>query len=266
MDFFMLNFDKNRFMLVLVSPAKTLDFDTAVPTDKFTKPAFLKYSREIQRELKQLNPARLQELMDISPKLAELNWDRNRKRKFTITGPGENVRQAVYAFNGDVYHGLDAYTVPQDKIEVMQQHIRILSGLYGLLRPLDLIMPYRLEMGTPLPVGPHRNLYDIWRPVLTKAVNREAGKGLVVNLASQEYFSALDAKKLKATVVSPEFRDMHNGELKMISFFAKKARGLMARFIIDTGAKTPEDLQRFDYGGYLFDAKRSTLATPVFVR
>ena len=254
-------------MLILISPAKTLDFERELPTREFTKPAFLKYSREIQRELKTLKPQDLAQLMDISPKLADLNWDRNRRRKFTIPELSTTARQAVYAFDGDVYHGLDAYTIPQEKIPPMQDKLRILSGLYGLLKPLDIIMPYRLEMGTQLSVGDHKNLYEIWRPLLTKAINREAKKGdLVVNLASHEYFSGLEAKSLKATVISPEFRDMHNGELKMISFFAKKARGMMARFIIDSGATTADDLLAFDYGGYHYDAGRSTVLAPVFTR
>ncbi len=267
MDFFMRNFDENCFMLILISPAKTLDFESELPTTEATRPEFLKYSRQIQRELKALKPAGLQELMDISPNLAELNWDRNRKRKFTVSEVSENARQAVYAFNGEVYHGLEAYSIPAEKIGEMQQKLRILSGLYGLLRPLDLIMPYRLEMGTHLPVGESPNLYGIWRPVITKALNREAKKGdLIVNLASHEYFSAVDAKKLKARVISPEFRDMHNGELKMISFFAKKARGMMARYLIDTGATTEEGILAFDYGGYRYDPARSKEHAPVFTR
>lgn len=173
----------------------------------------------------------------------------------------------MFAFNGDVYQGLDAYSIPTAKIDQLQQQLRILSGLYGLLKPLDLIQPYRLEMGTQLAIGDSKNLYEFWKTKLTTALNKELKKGeLFINLASNEYFSAIDAKALKVPVITPEFKDYKDGKLKIISFFAKKARGLMVRYIIDTDAQTIEDLKGFDYEGYRFDANLSKGNTLVFTR
>ena len=205
--------------------------------------------------------------MDISPALADLNWRRNQAKGFGAKVADQTARQAVYAFKGEVYIGLDSYSIPVDKIETLQSKLRILSGLYGLLKPLDVIQPYRLEMGTNFPVGESRNLYDFWKATVTKQLNKELKKGeLFVNLASNEYFSAVDAKALKVPVITPEFRDFKDGKLKMISFFAKKARGMMVRYIIDTGAETLDDLKGFDYEGYGFDANLSKGNTLVFTR
>lgn len=252
-------------MKIVISPAKSLDFDSALPTEKFTKSAFLTESRVINKIIKQKKPKDLSELMDISEKLADLNWQRNKQWKTPFTS--QNARPAVYAFNGDVYQGLDAYSIPLDKLDELQNSLRILSGLYGLLKPLDLIQPYRLEMGTPLVIGEDRNLYEFWKQKLTKALNKELKKGeLFINLASQEYFSAIDVKALKVPVITPEFKDFKDGKLKIISFFAKKARGLMVRYIIDTDAKTIDDLKGFNYEGYQFDANLSKGNTLVFTR
>lgn len=204
--------------------------------------------------------------MDISENLANLNWQRNQDRNLTEMTEN-NARQAVFAFSGEVYVGLDAYSLIPSQIDAMQEKLRILSGLYGILKPLDLIQPYRLEMGTKLPIGTKKNLYEYWKTTLTKALNSELEKDeLLINLASTEYFSALDAKKLMVPFITPEFKDYKDGKLKMISFFAKKARGLMVRYILDTNASTIDDLKMFDYEGYAFDANLSTSTKLVFTR
>jgi len=252
-------------MKIVISPAKSLDYESPLPTQRYTMPKFLKDSRIIHRVLKKKKPRELMELMDISDKLADLNWQRNKTWKTPFTA--QNSRPAVYAFAGDVYVGLDGYSIPEEKLDSIQDKLRILSGLYGLLKPLDLIQPYRLEMGTHLPVGEEKNLYGFWKKKLTAALNKELKKGeLFVNLASNEYFSAIDAKALKVPVVTPEFLDFKDGKLKMISFFAKKARGMMVRYIIDTDAKTIDDLKGFDYEGYHFDANLSKGNKLVFTR
>ncbi|MFD2890520.1 peroxide stress protein YaaA [Flavobacterium chuncheonense] len=252
-------------MKIVISPAKSLDFETAVPTETFTQSEFLVKSETIQKTLKKKKPKQLMELMHISEKLADLNWQRNQDWQTPFTP--ENARQAVYAFNGDVYVGLDAYTIPTDKLDILQDKLRILSGLYGLLKPLDLIQPYRLEMGTSLTVGTKKNLYEFWKKNVTDALNKELDKGeLFINLASNEYFSAVDTKALKVPVITPEFKDYKDGKLKMISFFAKKARGLMVRYIIDMNAKTLDDLKKFNYEGYALDANLSTDTKLVFTR
>ena len=252
-------------MKIVISPAKSLDFESVLPTEKFTKSAFMSDSRAINKVIKQKKPKELSELMDISDKLADLNWQRNKKWKTPFTP--ENSRPAIYAFNGDVYHGLDAYSIPVEKMDELQNSLRILSGLYGLLKPLDLIQPYRLEMGTHLSIGEHHNLYDYWKQKLTKALNKELKKGeLFINLASKEYFGAVDVKALKVPVITPEFKDYKDGQLKIISFFAKKARGMMVRYIVDTDAKTIEDIKGFNYEGYCFDANLSKGNHLVFTR
>ena len=252
-------------MKIVISPAKSLNYEKTVPVTTHTEPQFLKQAATIQNTLKKKKPNQLSELMDISAKLAELNWQRNQDWHLPFTT--ENARQAVYAFDGDVYTGLDVYTLPEDKLSVLQDKLRILSGLYGLLKPLDLMQAYRLEMGTAMPVGKNKNLYEFWKKTITKALNDELQKDeLFLNLASNEYFSAVDAKALKVPVITPEFKDYKDGKLKMISFFAKKARGLMVRYIIDTNAETLDDLKGFNYEGYAFDANLSKGNTLVFTR
>ena len=252
-------------MKIVISPAKSLDYTTALPTQRFTEAQFLDKANTIQKTLKKKKPKQLMELMDISEKLADLNWQRNQDWVLPFTP--ENARPAVYAFNGDVYTGLDAYTIPTDKLDVLQDQLRILSGLYGILRPLDLMQEYRLEMGTSIAIGTKKNLYEFWKKTITDALNKELTKDeLFINLASNEYFSAVDTKALKVPVITPEFKDYKDGKLKMISFFAKKARGLMVRYIIDTNAKTIEDLKGFNYEGYAFDANLSKGNTLVFTR
>ena len=252
-------------MKIVISPAKSLNFERELPTAIFSEPLFLKQATTIQRTLKKKKPKNLAELMDISEKLAELNWQRNQDWQTPFTQ--ENARPAIYTFDGDVYIGLDAFTLPVDKLDDLQDKLRILSGLYGLLKPLDLMQAYRLEMGTSLPVGKNKNLYEFWKSTITKALNSELEKGeLFINLASNEYFSAVDTKALKVPVITPEFKDYKDGKLKMISFFAKKARGMMVRYILDTNAQTIEDLKGFNYEGYGFDANLSKGTTLVFTR
>jgi len=193
-------------MKIVISPAKSLDFESKLPTTQYSQPEFLEKSEELNKVLVKKKPKALSELMSISDNLAQLNWERN--QQFSIPFTSDNARPAVYSFNGDVYKGLDAYTISEDKIEQLQNTLRILSGLYGVLKPLDLMQPYRLEMGTQLKVGRKKNLYEFWKPQLTSYLNSELEDGeLFVNLASNEYFSAIDTKTLKEPVITPIFKD-----------------------------------------------------------
>ncbi len=252
-------------MKIVISPAKSLNFESPLPISNYTESAFLSKSETIQNVLKKKNPKELMELMAISEKLAELNWKRN--QEWNIPFSPENARPAVYAFDGDVYTGLDAYSLSAEKVAVLQEKLRILSGLYGLLKPLDLMQPYRLEMGTSMAIGTQKNLYEFWKITITAALNQElANDELFLNLASNEYFSAVDTKALKVPVITPEFKDYKDGKLKIISFYAKKARGLMVRYIIDTNAQTIDDLKGFNYDGYAFDSNLSKINSLVFTR
>ena len=252
-------------MKIVISPAKSLDFEKPLPIKQYSDAVFLQEANTIQKVLKKKNPKQLSQLMDISEKLADLNWQRNQEWQTPFTL--DNARQAVYAFNGEVYLGLDVSSLPIDKIDVLQDKLRMLSGLYGLLKPLDLIQPYRLEMGTSITIGNNKNLYSFWKNTITKALNSELQNDeIFINLASNEYFSAVDTKTLKVPVITPEFKDYKDGKLKMISFFAKKARGMMVRYIIDANAETIDDLKGFNYEGYAFDANLSEGNTLVFTR
>ncbi len=252
-------------MKIVISPAKSLNFETPLPVKEYSEASFLKEARQVHKVLKTLSPKELSSLMDISDKLADLNWQRNQEWKTPFST--ENARPAIFAFDGEVYNGIDAYSIPSDKLEALQGRLFILSGLYGLLKPLDLMQPYRLEMGTKMPVGESKNLYEFWKKTITTALNKSLTKDeLFVNLASTEYFSAVDIKALKVPVITPEFKDYKDGKLKMISFFAKKARGLMVRYIIDTNAQTIDDLKGFNYEGYAFDAGLSAELKLVFTR
>ncbi|UUV21225.1 peroxide stress protein YaaA [Paenimyroides aestuarii] len=254
-------------MKIIISPAKSLDFETELPTQNFTKPAFIKQSKEVHKVLKTLKPAELSNLMAISAALADLNWQRNKARKYKLTELNHTVRQAVFAFNGDVYTGLNAYTLKEDEIDYLQKHLNILSGLYGLLKPLDLIEAYRLEMGIKLPIADKKDLHDFWKDTVTTALNKGYKKGdVLVNLASNEYFGAVDKKTLKAKIITPEFKDYKDGKLKMISFFAKKARGLMVRYMAENNITNVEDIKQFNEEGYVFDANLSTDTKWVFTR
>ncbi len=252
-------------MKLVLSPAKSLDFESELPTENFTEAQFLKQSERLNKLLKKKSAKSLSKLMAISDALGQLNYERNQSWELPFTT--NNARPAVYAFSGDVYKGLDAYTIPTEKIGTLQNTVRILSGLYGLLKPTDLIQPYRLEMGTKMPVGTKKNLYEFWKKDITKALNDELEDDeLFLNLASNEYFKAVDKKALKVQVVTANFKDLKNGEYKIISFFAKEARGLMARYIVDTNAQTVDDLKGFNYGGYSFSEPMSKENDLVFIR
>ncbi len=253
-------------MKIVISPAKSLDFESKLPTKKYSKPVFLEQSIKLNTVLVKKKPEALAELMHISDKLAQLNWQRN--QEFNTPFTPQNARPAVFAFDGDVYKGLDAYTLSADKIDKLQDTLLILSGLYGVLKPLDLIQPYRLEMGTSLEIGSNKNLYQFWKKALSSYLNSVlVADELFVNLASNEYFSAIEKKALKVPVISPVFKDWKNDKLKIISFYAKKARGLMVRYIVDTNAQTLDDIKGFDLDGYRF-SEANTLKEnePVFIR
>lgn len=252
-------------MKIVISPAKTLDYETPLPTESYTLPSFQEETAKLNKALEKKSVKKLEELMKISTPLAKLNKERNLGRTNEYTT--ENSRQAVFAFKGDVYLGLDAYSLDDSQIEQMQGKLRILSGLYGLLKPLDLMQPYRLEMGTSLKVGRRDNLYQFWDKKITEALNTELIEGEpFVNLASQEYFGAIKPDLLKVPVVTPVFKDYVNGKLKVVSFHAKKARGMMVRYILDKNIEKAEDLKTFNYGTYEFDVKASSENELVFVR
>jgi len=253
-------------MKILISPAKSLDFESKIPTNDSSKIPFLEQTKELSQKMDLKSKDDLKKLMNISDQLAELNYQRFQDFSFPFTK--ENARQAVYSFSGDVYKGLDVYTLPEEHIDSMQNSLRILSGLYGLLKPLDLIQPYRLEMGTSLKINSSNNLYEFWGSFITDYLNQEMGKEeILVNLASKEYFKAVQSKNLKATLVTPIFKDYKNCKLKIISFFAKKARGQMARYILDNRIETLDELKGFDIDGYGFSAEYTLNENePVFVR
>lgn len=254
-------------MLVVVSPAKNLDFESHVPVNDFTQPAMLEDTNRLMEVCRTLSPADLSSLMKISDKLATLNA--NRFAEFSTPFTIDNARQAMYAFNGDVYTGLDAYTLSEDAVAYAQNHLRILSGLYGLLRPLDLMQAYRLEMGTKLANSDGKDLYAFWDDRITQVLNEameEQGDNVLVNLASNEYFKAVKKKQLNGMVITPTFKDCKNGQYKIISFFAKKARGLMARYIIENRVEDVEGLKAFDVDGYVFSEEQSSSTELVFLR
>ena len=254
-------------MLLLVSPAKDLDFQPLAKPVNVTQPAMLAQSQQLADICKGLTPADLSSLMHISDKLAGLNAARFAQWQLPFTE--QNAKAALFAFNGDVYQGLDAGSLTDDDIHFAQQHLRILSGLYGVLRPLDLMQPYRLEMGTKL-ANPHgKDLYAFWQNSITEQLNQQLSElqtDIVVNLASQEYFKAVKPKLLQGRLISPVFKDFKNGQYKIISFFAKKARGLMARYIIEQRLSTAEQIKGFDLAGYQYSAEQSSADEPVFLR
>ena len=253
-------------MKIVISPAKSLDFETSLPTDRYSLPGFLEKSEKLNKVLAKKSPKTLSKLMSISDSLAQLNWERN--QAFSLPFTTENARPAVFAFDGDVYQGLDAYSIAQEDLDRLQSMLRILSGLYGILKPLDLMQPYRLEMGTALKIGRKKNLYEFWKKEVTDSLNAELEPGeLFINLASNEYFNAIDAKGLKVPVVSPIFKDWKNDQLKVISFFAKKARGSMVRYILDSKAHSLDDIKGFNYDDYEFSPEHTLDPNkPVFIR
>lgn len=257
-----------RDMLMVLSPAKTLDYESELPADlTVTRPDFLADSAELIDVLRDYTPARIASLMSLSDKLAALNVARYQGWHADYAVP--DARPAIHAFKGDVYTGLEVERLRASDLVEAQRHLRILSGLYGLLRPLDLMLPYRLEMGTELVNPRGRNLYAFWGDRITEALNMalaEQGDDILVNLASNEYFKAVNAKKLQAQVFTPQFKDAKNGQYKMISFFAKKARGRMAAWLLQNRIRHPDDIRAFDVDGYVFNADLSTPQSPVFTR
>jgi cytoplasmic iron level regulating protein YaaA (DUF328/UPF0246 family) len=253
------------FMLIVISPAKSLDLDTPTPTQEHTLPAFTQRAAQLIGVLRDLSPDQVGDLMHISDQLATLNV----ARYASWTLDHADGYQAVMAFNGDVYAGLDARSLQPAAIDIAQRRLRILSGLYGLLRPLDLIHPYRLEMGTKLATPGGKDLYAFWGETITAALNAELAATqatALVNLASEEYFKSVKPKLLDAPVITPVFEDWKNGKYKIISFYAKRARGMMARFAIEKGITDPEGLKGFDVDGYGFVPEGSTERTWLFRR
>lgn len=252
-------------MKIVISPAKSLDFSRSVPTAKYSEGVFLKEAALLNEVLKEKSPTDLAKLMKISNNLAQLNWQRNQDWELPFSL--NNARQAIYAFKGTVYEGLDVYSIAIDKVPQLQEKLRILSGQYGLLKPLDLMQAYRLEMGTKLTVNNHLNLYQFWDTKITDALNKELKNNkILVNLASNEYFKVIKPKLIKTNIITPVFKDYKNGQLKIIAFYAKKARGLMVRYIIDNDINNKEDLKGFNYGDYAFDSNLSSENELVFTR
>lgn len=255
-------------MLILVSPAKTLDYESDIRIDDFSIASHLSDSEILIKELQKKNPDDLSSLMGLSEKLSILNFERYMNWK-KPTKPSDNTRQAIFAFKGDVYQGLDVNSMSKAEINYAQKNLCILSGLYGLLKPLDLMYPYRLEMGTKMKNKHGDNLYKFWGSKINKTINdlsKENKSKAIVNLASVEYFSVLKKDQINLPVINPVFKDYKNGNYKIISFFAKKARGTMARFIIQNKIKKSEDLIGFDLDGYRYSKKESKENSPVFLR
>lgn len=254
-------------MLALISPAKTLDYETALPSSNFTQPRLLDQSEQLIEVCRELSASQLASLMSVSEKIAQLNVARFQdwQTEFDLA----NARQAIFAFKGDVYTGLDAYALNDSQLDFAQQHLRMLSGLYGLLRPLDLMMPYRLEMGTKLQNPRGSNLYEFWGKRITDLIQQDlqhTNSQILLNLASDEYYKAVKESALDAQIIKPVFLDQKNGKYKVISFYAKKARDLMARFVIEQQIQQVEDLKAFNSEGYYFDAENSNAKELVFKR
>ncbi|GLS28268.1 peroxide stress protein YaaA [Marinibactrum halimedae] len=254
-------------MLMVISPAKTLDFDTAPVTKTHTQPDFLEHSQSLIDELRPLAPHDISSLMNISDKLGVLNYDRF--RDWGLPFSLGNAKQAVLAFKGDVYTGLEAESFSRQDFTFAQKHLRILSGLYGLLRPLDLIQPYRLEMGTKFANSRGKDLYAFWGDDITEVINDQLKKvksDVLVNLASNEYFKAINKKHLSANIITPVFKDEKNGQYKIISFYAKKARGLMASWIVKHQITEPAAIKTFSVAGYRYNSSLSSEKDWVFTR
>ncbi|ARU64566.1 peroxide stress protein YaaA [Histophilus somni] len=254
-------------MLAIISPAKTLDWESAVPNFAFSQPHLTAYSEKLIKICRQLSPAQISSLMSISDKLAGLNAARF--EQWQIEHNEQNSRAAIYAFKGDVYTGLEVETLSRDDIQFAQQHLRVLSGLYGVLRPLDLMQPYRLEMGTKLANEKGKDLYAFWGNIITDALQQaieQQGDRILVNLASDEYYKSIKENQLEVKIIKPVFLDNKGGKYKVISFYAKKARGLMCRYIIQHRVTDIEQLKEFDLGGYQFNPSSSTQTEFVFKR
>ena len=262
-----IHFKAEIIMFFVLSPAKNLNEKDPSPVSSFTLPDLLPEAEILMQELRQLAPQQIAELMHVSDKIALLNAERNAAWHTPFTP--ENAKQAVFMFNGDVYEGIAANTLKPEQIDYLQQHVRLLSGLYGVLRPLDLMQPYRLEMGTVFANSRGKNLYEFWGDKITDLLNqtlKQAGSDVLINLASQEYFKSVNTKKLNARLITPIFKDEKNGKYKIISFYAKRARGLMVRYAAEHGITEPEMLKNFDYEGYSFNEAASNEAEWVFMR
>ena len=254
-------------MFFVLSPAKNLNEKAPAPVKEFTQPDLLAEAEILMRQLRELAPQQIAELMHVSDKIALLNAERNAEWHTPFTP--DNAKQAVFMFNGDVYEGITADTLKPEQIQYLQQHVRLLSGLYGILRPLDLMQPYRLEMGTAFANTRGKNLYEFWGDIITGLLNdtlAQAGSDILINLASQEYFKSVNTQKLKARLITPVFKDEKNGKYKIISFYAKRARGLMVRYAAEHNITDPEMLKNFDYEGYSFNAAASNESEWVFMR
>lgn len=254
-------------MLALISPAKTLDYESTLPTEFHTLPRLLDQSQLLIDVSRKLSASQIANLMSVSEKIANLNVERF--RDWNADFNFSNARQALFAFKGDVYTGLDAYHLSDQDFKFAQQHLRMLSGLYGLLRPMDLMMPYRLEMGTKLENLRGHNLYEFWGDIISDLINEDleqAGSKILVNIASDEYYKSVKESRIKADIIKPVFLDQKNGKYKVISFYAKKARGLMARFIIQNQLSKIDDLKAFNLEGYYFDQASSLAGELVFKR
>jgi cytoplasmic iron level regulating protein YaaA (DUF328/UPF0246 family) len=254
-------------MLLVISPAKTLDFDTPPSTSIYSQPEFLDDSAELIDQLKTLSPSDVSTLMSISDKLGVLNS--NRFIDWQLPFTSDNSKQALLSFKGDVYEGMDTTSLSQDDLTWANDHLRILSGLYGLLKPLDLIQPYRLEMGTKFSNERGKNLYEFWGNKITDKINQDLAEQkspVLINLASNEYFKSVKTKQLNAAVITPVFKDWKNDKYKIISFYAKKARGMMSAYIIKNRLESPSDIKQFDTAGYAFSAEQSTESEWVFLR
>lgn len=251
-------------MKILISPAKSLDFENKVETVFNTVPLFNDKAIQVNNSIKDLSAPDLSRLMTISPKLSDLNWIRN--QDFQKNNSKE--KQAIFAFNGDVYDGIDANTISTSNYEKLQSTLRILSGLYGILKPFDKIKPHRLEMGTKISIDGSKNLYDFWKKNVTDSISKEIKEEeIIINLASNEYFSVIDSSLIDNKIITPQFKDFKNGKLKIISFYAKKARGLMTRFLIDNDIQSSSDIENFNSSGYTFSqAETADSSSPVFVR
>jgi uncharacterized protein len=254
-------------MLTVISPAKTLDFETKPITRKSTQPEFIDQSAQLVDDARAMSPEDIRALMGVSENIAELNH--KRFMDWNVPFSLKNAKQSILAFKGDVYTGLEAETMSKEELAFAQKHLRILSGLYGLLRPLDLMQPYRLEMGLKFANSGGKNLYDFWGDSIGESLNGQiakSGSKVLVNLASNEYFKSVKAKSLDADIVTPVFKDLKNGKYKVISFFAKKARGQMARFIIENELNEPDGLKKFKKDGYKYNKAESTAREFVFTR
>ena len=255
-------------MITLLSPAKTLDYESPLPVKDFSVPGNLRQSKQLIKALRKKDPQDLSDLMGLSERLANLNFERNMNWEPPVKH-SDDIRQAIFAFKGDVYTGLSAYSLKKSDIIFLDKHVRILSGLYGILKPLDLMSPYRLEMGTKLETSEGKDLYEFWGQEITNSINESISthkSKYILNLASVEYFSSVKKDLLNGEVISPVFKDYKNGKYKIISFFAKKARGSMTRYLVENRIDSPKDISGFDYDGYKYSKSESTEYSPVFLR